>query len=80
MVPVGKNMLSKMVPDMCIEAGLTRKTNHSLRVSGTSCLFEAGVPERLIQVSNPYECMNEPLKNNRWLLVKSYQERKVVES
>ena len=49
-VPIGKNTLSKMVADMCAEAGLSgKKTNHSLRVSGTSCLFEAGVPEKLIQ-------------------------------
>ena len=25
------------------------KTNHSLRVAGASCLFDAGVPERTIQ-------------------------------
>ena len=49
-IPVGKNMLSKMVPDMCSKAGLIgKKTNHSLCVSGTSQLFEAGVPEKLIQ-------------------------------
>lgn len=49
-IPVGKNMLSKMVPEMCAEAGLAgKKTNHSLRFTGTSCIFEAGVPEKLIQ-------------------------------
>ena len=35
---------------MCTEAGVPgNKTNHSLRVSGASCLFDAGVPERIIQ-------------------------------
>ena len=39
-----------MVPDMCSDAGLVgKKTNHSLRVSGATSLFEAGVPERVIQ-------------------------------
>lgn len=35
---------------MCYDAGIEgKKTNHSLRVSGASTLFEAGVPERVIQ-------------------------------
>lgn len=49
-VPVGRNLLGKMVQDMCYDAGIEgKKTNHSLRVSGASTLFEAGVPERVIQ-------------------------------
>ena len=49
-VPIGKNLLSKMVAEMCSKAGITgRKTNHSLRVSGATTLFDAGVPERIIQ-------------------------------
>ena len=48
--PVGRNMLQTMVREMCEEAGISgRKTNHSLRVSGTTSLFSAGVPERVIQ-------------------------------
>ena len=36
-VPVGKNLLTKMVPEMCQEAQISgEKTNHSLRVSGAS--------------------------------------------
>ena len=39
-----------MVQDMCSDAGIEgKKTNHSLRVNGASTLFEAGVPERVIQ-------------------------------
>ena len=35
---------------MCEEAGVKgNKTNHSLRVAGTSAMFDAGVPERIIQ-------------------------------
>ena len=49
-MPVGKNVLSKMVAEMCSDAGIHgRKTNHSLRVAGVSSLFDAGVPERIIQ-------------------------------
>ena len=48
-VPVGKNNLGTMVSKMCQKAGISGKTNHSLRVTGTSVLFDAGVPEKIIQ-------------------------------
>ena len=49
-VAVGKNVLMKMVKKMCDEAGIVgNKSNHSLRVAGASALFDAGVPERIIQ-------------------------------
>ncbi len=49
-VPYGKNTLGKIVPDTCSDAGIVgKKTNHSLRVLGASTLFDAGVPERIIQ-------------------------------
>ena len=42
--------IQNMVRDMCLDAGIEgRKTNHSLRVSGTTSLFAEGVPERIIQ-------------------------------
>ena len=48
--PVGKYKLSGMVARMCEEAGLSEhKTNHSLRVTGATSLYNAGVPEREIQ-------------------------------
>ena len=47
--PVGKNKLYTMVKDMFEEAGISGKSNHSLRVAGASSLFSAGVPERIIQ-------------------------------
>lgn len=35
---------------MCREAGITeKKTNHSLRATGATTLFNAGVPEKLIR-------------------------------
>ena len=49
-MPIGKNILVKLVKDMCKEANLEgNKTNHSLRATGVSSLFQAGVPEKLIQ-------------------------------
>ena len=34
---------------MCVNAGLQKYTNHSLQAYGTSTLFQANVPEKLIQ-------------------------------
>ena len=47
---VGTNPLQGMVKKMCAQAGIEgRKTNHSLRDSAATQLYEAGVPEKLIQ-------------------------------
>ena len=49
-VPVGKNQLSKMVKEMCAQAEIKwNKTNHSLRASGITSLFHAGISEKVIQ-------------------------------
>ena len=48
-VPVGKNCLRTMVKDMCAEVEIYGKTNHSLRASGATALFQNNVPERVIQ-------------------------------
>ena len=49
-VPVGKNVLGSMLKDMCREAHISgHKTNHSLRATGASELFEAGVPKKIIK-------------------------------
>ena len=48
--PLPKTKLQTMVKDMFRDAGIEgRFTNHSLRVSGTTALFDAGVPESIIQ-------------------------------
>ena len=47
--PVGKNKLGSMVSEMCAEAGIARKTNHSLRATGATTLFRSNVPEKIIQ-------------------------------
>ena len=47
--PVGRNSLGSMMKDMSTEAGIAAKTNHSLRATGASSLFQANVLERIIQ-------------------------------
>ena len=47
---VGTNSLQGMVKQMCAQGGIDgRKTNHSLRATAATQLYEAGVPEKLIQ-------------------------------
>ena len=48
-VAIGRNKLSNMVSEMCTEAGISRRTNHSLRATGESALFQSNVSESLIQ-------------------------------
>ena len=49
-VPVGKNTLGRMMKSMCEKAGISEGyTNHSLRAYGATKLFQAQVPEKLIQ-------------------------------
>ena len=47
--PLGHNPLDNMVKEMCKAAGITGyKTNHSLRATTATRLFQAGVDEQLI--------------------------------
>ena len=57
-MPIGKNLLGNMVKNMCLEAGLQgKKTNHSQHVAGTTSLYEAGVPEKIIQERTGHRCL-----------------------
>ena len=47
--PVGEHKLGGMVKDMFTDIGISGKTNHSLRTTGASILFQANVPEKIIQ-------------------------------
>ena len=47
--PVGEHKLGGMVKDMFTEIGLSGKSNHSLRATGASVLFQTNVPEKIIQ-------------------------------
>ncbi len=47
--PIGREKLRHYLETMCKEAGMTgKKTNHSLRATGATALFSAGVPEKKI--------------------------------
>ncbi len=47
---IGKNTLAKFVEKMCEDAGIKdKKSNHSLRATGATAMFAAGVPEKLVK-------------------------------
>ena len=46
---IGKNTLGTFVKDMFEEGGICGKTNHSLRATGVTEMYLAGVPEKVIQ-------------------------------
>ena len=46
---VGEHKLGGIVKDMFTEIGISGKSNHSLRATGASVLFQANVPEKIIQ-------------------------------
>ena len=48
-VPLGKNKLYNMVKEMCTDGGIETRTNHSLRATGATSLFNAGVPKKMIK-------------------------------
>ena len=49
-IPIGRNKLSQMVPEICKLGNISgHKTNHSLRATGATELYEAEVPEKIIQ-------------------------------
>ena len=56
--PVGRNTLASMVKSMCSQIGVTGKTNHSLHRTGATRLFEANVPEKLIQERTGHKSMD----------------------
>ena len=47
--PWGENKLATMVKSMFSKIGISGKTNHSLRATGASQMFQAGVPEKIVQ-------------------------------
>ena len=58
-IPVGRNELGKMVKNMCVDADVAgNKTNHSLRATGATILFNAEVPEKLIQERTGHRSIN----------------------
>lgn len=46
---ISRNTRDKFVKDMCSEAGIAGKTNHSLRATGATRLYMSGTSESAIQ-------------------------------
>ena len=47
---MGRNNLNSLLSQLCQEAGIAgKKTNHSLRATGATTLFNAQVPEKMIK-------------------------------
>ena len=65
--PLGKNRLNMMLKSMCKEAGIKKEniTNHSLCATGTTNLFEAGVPEHIIKKRTGHSSLDALRKYER---------------
>ena len=57
-VPVGRNKLGSMDKEMCNDAEITPRMNHSLRATGATTLFQADVPERIIQKTTGHRLLD----------------------
>ena len=58
-VPVGNYNLNTKVKVMCERAGIQgHKTNHSLRATAATALYQADVPEKLIQERTGHRSLN----------------------
>ena len=57
--PVGHNTLDRTVKRLCVAAGIPGfKTNHSLRVTNATQLFQSGVDEQLVMGSTGHRSID----------------------
>ena len=65
-IPIGKNKLATLMKEMFVEAGFQEmKTNHSLRATGATTLFDAGLPEKIIQKNTGHRSLEALRKYER---------------
>lgn len=57
-----------MIKDMCKDAGIEEKTNHSLRATGRSAMFQANVTEKIIQNTTGHRSLEAPRKYQHTLM------------
>ena len=57
-VPVGRNTLDCLVKDACKEVGVSGKSNHSLRATGTTRMYQQGVSEKAIQARTGHKSLD----------------------
>ena len=61
-----------MVSDTCAKAGLEKKTNHSLHITATIVLFQANIPEKIIQERTGHRSL-ETLRMYEWSMQQQQQ-------
>ena len=71
------NTSCSMVKELFNEIGVAGKANHSLRATGVSTLFEANVPEKLIQERTGHRSL-KALRFYEWTTDKQQQEISVI--
>lgn len=57
-VAIGKNSLGAFVKDICKDGGLPPRSNHSLRATGATTMFQANVPEKIIQTTTGHRSID----------------------
>ena len=57
-VLVGRNTLDCLVKDACKEVGVSGKSNHSLRATGTTRMYQQGVSEKAIQARTGHKSLD----------------------
>lgn len=56
--------LGDVLTDICKEAGIAKKTNHSLWVTGTTVMFAAGVLEKMIKEVTALQIYERPCNSS----------------
>ena len=73
------NFLQKMVRGMCSDGGVAgRKTNHSLRATAAMQMYEAGVPEKMIQERTGHRSVTALREYQRTLMTQTMAVAKVL--
>uniref|UniRef100_A0A1X7TLL5 ZMYM2-like/QRICH1 C-terminal domain-containing protein n=1 Tax=Amphimedon queenslandica TaxID=400682 RepID=A0A1X7TLL5_AMPQE len=78
-VPIGKNKLASMMKEMSTEAGFDKvKTNHSLRATGATAMFNAGLPEKIIQKNTGHRSLEALRKYERVSLEQEMETSRIL--
>ena len=63
--PCGRNNLGGMMKQICGDANISLKTNHTFRATGTPRMFAAHVPEKIIQQRTRHRSLDSLRKYER---------------
>ena len=67
-----------MVKNMFAEVGIEGKSNHSLRATGASVLFQAHVPEKIIQERTGHRCLKSLRQYERTTVGQQQEESRIL--